>query len=48
MYYYIMEEYKVSNVLLAEDIFALQAAVQRIHTHVQNLEEKLVETEKKR
>ncbi|KAI9786780.1 MAG: hypothetical protein M1816_007787 [Peltula sp. TS41687] len=47
MYYYVMEEYKVSNELLAEDIYALQAAVQRIHTHVQSLEEKWEEVEKK-
>lgn len=47
MYYYVMEEYKVSNELLAEDIYALQAAVQRIHTHVQTLEEKWEGIEKK-
>ncbi|KPI39901.1 uncharacterized protein AB675_11451 [Cyphellophora attinorum] len=32
VYYYILEEYKVSNELLTEDIYALQAAVQRIHS----------------
>ena len=79
MYYYILEEYKVSNELLTEDIYvrvlsvcrdtsccrgagprfladpffmlatqALQAAVQRIHTYVQGLEEKVTLLEQKR
>jgi len=48
VYYYILEEYKVSNGILTQDIWKLQAAVQRIHTHVQILEEKLVEQEKKK
>lgn len=47
MYYYVIEEYKVSNELLAEDIYALQAAVQRIHSHVQDLEEKWDDASKK-
>ncbi len=48
VYYYILEEYKVSNELLTEDIYALQAAVQRIHEHVQSMESKFDEAEKKR
>ncbi|KAI9824027.1 MAG: hypothetical protein M1826_007560 [Phylliscum demangeonii] len=48
LYYYVVEEYKVSNELLAEDIYALQAAVQRIHTHVQDMEDKLKESGKRR
>lgn len=48
MYYYILGDYKVSNELLAEDIHALQAAVQQIYTHVQTLEGKFEESGKKR
>ncbi|KAK0514844.1 hypothetical protein JMJ35_002223 [Cladonia borealis] len=47
-YYYILEEYKVSNELLTEDIYALQAAVQKIHTYVSSLEEKVDAMEKKK
>ncbi|RMZ82091.1 hypothetical protein DV737_g2156, partial [Chaetothyriales sp. CBS 132003] len=43
VYYYILEEYKVSNEVLSEDIFALQAAVQRIHSYVLELEKKVEE-----
>ncbi|TVY18940.1 hypothetical protein LARI1_G002416 [Lachnellula arida] len=48
MYYYVLDEYKVSNELLTEDIYALQASVQRVHTYVQGLEEKLAELERKK
>ncbi|MCJ1362764.1 hypothetical protein MMC16_001870 [Acarospora aff. strigata] len=48
VYYYILEEYKVSNELLTEDIYALQAAVQRIHTYVTNLEDKVETLQKKK
>ncbi|KAA6413243.1 MAG: hypothetical protein FRX48_02987 [Lasallia pustulata] len=48
VYYYILEEYKVSNELLTEDIYALQAAVQRIHTYVTTLEEKVDALQKKK
>ncbi|KAK3702821.1 hypothetical protein LTR37_014805 [Vermiconidia calcicola] len=41
LYYYVIDEYKVSNELLTEDIYALQAAVQRIETYVTNLEEEV-------
>ncbi|KAF2085431.1 hypothetical protein K490DRAFT_67846 [Saccharata proteae CBS 121410] len=41
MYYYVMEEYKVSNELLTEDIYALQQAVQRIESYVKVLEDKV-------
>ncbi|KAF2732781.1 WLM-domain-containing protein [Polyplosphaeria fusca] len=41
MYYYVIDEYRVSNELLTEDIYALQAAVQRIETYVRTLEEKV-------
>ncbi|KAL9122414.1 MAG: hypothetical protein Q9187_001034 [Circinaria calcarea] len=48
VYYYILEEYKVSNELLTEDIYALQAAVQRIHSYVTTLEEKVDALQKKK
>lgn len=48
VYYYILDEYKIANQMLTEDIYALQAAVQRIHLHVQGLEEQLQEGERKR
>ncbi|KAE9381776.1 hypothetical protein N431DRAFT_393342 [Stipitochalara longipes BDJ] len=48
VYYYILEEYKVSNELLTEDIYSLQASVQRVHTYVQTLEEKIDELNKKK
>ncbi|KAF2665251.1 hypothetical protein BT63DRAFT_443501 [Microthyrium microscopicum] len=41
MYYYVMNEYRVSNELLTEDIFNLQATVQRLETHVKGIEEAL-------
>ncbi|OAP65286.1 hypothetical protein AYL99_01258 [Fonsecaea erecta] len=46
VYYYILEEYKVSNELLTEDIYALQAAVQRIHSYVTELENKMNQMKK--
>ncbi|MCJ1480979.1 hypothetical protein MMC06_001135 [Schaereria dolodes] len=48
MYYYILDEYKVSNELLTEDIYALQAAVQRIHSYVTTLEEKVDAMQKRK
>ncbi|KAI9701966.1 MAG: hypothetical protein M1836_001310 [Candelina mexicana] len=48
VYYYILEEYKVSNELLTEDIYALQAAVQKIHTYVQTLEDKVEKMERRK
>lgn len=41
VYYYVMEEYRISNTLLQEDIYSLQAAVQRTFTYLQKLEEKI-------
>ncbi|KAF2466597.1 uncharacterized protein BDR25DRAFT_268560 [Lindgomyces ingoldianus] len=41
MYYYVIDEYRVSNELLTEDIYALQTAVQRIEGYVRTLEEKV-------
>ncbi|KAI4185974.1 MAG: hypothetical protein L6R41_003780 [Letrouitia leprolyta] len=47
-YYYILDEYRVSNELLTEDIYALQAAVQRLHSYVSSLEEKVDAHQKKK
>ncbi|CAO2656418.1 Nn.00g052210.m01.CDS01 [Neocucurbitaria sp. VM-36] len=41
MYYYVIDEYRVSNQLLTEDIYALQAAVQRIEGYVRTLEDQV-------
>ncbi|CAK1358907.1 unnamed protein product [Cercospora beticola] len=38
LYYYIVDQYKVSNELLTEDIYALQSAVQRLEGYVKALE----------
>ncbi|KAL8938919.1 MAG: hypothetical protein Q9216_003639 [Gyalolechia sp. 2 TL-2023] len=47
-YYYILDDYRVSNELLTEDIYALQAAVQRLHTYIGSLEEKVDSIQKKK
>ncbi|KAL8934186.1 MAG: hypothetical protein Q9211_005361 [Gyalolechia sp. 1 TL-2023] len=47
-YYYILDEYRVSNELLTEDIYALQAAVQRLHNYISTLEEKVDAAQKKK
>ncbi|KAI4247452.1 MAG: hypothetical protein L6R40_001400 [Gallowayella cf. fulva] len=47
-YYYILDEYRVSNELLTEDIYALQAAVHRVHDHMNSLEEKMDAMQKKK
>jgi len=41
LYYYVIDEYKVSNALLTEDIYALQAAVYRIEEYVKALEDEV-------
>jgi len=46
VYYYILEEYKVSNELLTEDIYALQAAIQRLHSYVSELENRVEQQSK--
>ncbi|KAF2155374.1 hypothetical protein K461DRAFT_292241 [Myriangium duriaei CBS 260.36] len=46
LYYYVIDEYKVSNQLLTEDIYAMQSAVQRIETYVKTLEERAGVTRK--
>jgi len=41
MYYYVLQEYRVSNELLTEDIYNLQATVQRIEGYTRVLEDKM-------
>ncbi|KAK4497367.1 hypothetical protein PRZ48_011818 [Zasmidium cellare] len=41
LYYYVVDEYKISNELLVEDIYALQSAVTRLEGYVKNLEEEV-------
>ncbi|OTA98067.1 hypothetical protein M426DRAFT_326283 [Hypoxylon sp. CI-4A] len=48
VYGYVLREYKASNELLTEDIYALQAACQRLNTYVQQLEEKMDASERKK
>ncbi|KAH7326501.1 hypothetical protein B0I35DRAFT_422903 [Stachybotrys elegans] len=40
VYSYLLKEYKTSNDLLTEDIYALQASVTRLSNYVQSLEQK--------
>ncbi|RYO77082.1 hypothetical protein DL764_010245 [Monosporascus ibericus] len=48
VYGYLLREYKASNELLTEDIYALQNACQRLSAYVQALEEKFDAAERKR
>ncbi|KAL2011991.1 hypothetical protein VTN00DRAFT_4709 [Thermoascus crustaceus] len=48
VYYYILEEYKVSNEMLTEDIYALQAATQRLNSYITELEGKVDQLQKKK
>ncbi|PHH87874.1 hypothetical protein CDD83_8301 [Cordyceps sp. RAO-2017] len=41
VYSYLVQEYKASNDLLTEDIYTLQASVNRLSTYVKTLEEKI-------
>ncbi|KAK3397634.1 hypothetical protein B0T20DRAFT_225250 [Sordaria brevicollis] len=48
VYYYALQEYKASNELLTEDIYALQNAVDRLSKYLVTLEEKMEVLERKR
>ncbi|KAN0078881.1 hypothetical protein V8E54_005394 [Elaphomyces granulatus] len=48
VYYYILREYRVSNEMLTDDIYALQAASQRLNTYITELEARLDELQKKK
>ncbi|KPM34190.1 hypothetical protein AK830_g12384 [Neonectria ditissima] len=39
-YSYLLKEYKISNDLLTEDIYTLQASVTRLSNYVQSIEQK--------
>lgn len=47
VYYYVLEDYKISNELLTDDINTLQTSVQRVHKYVQSLEQKILELDRK-
>ncbi|KAB8235240.1 hypothetical protein BDV23DRAFT_159774 [Aspergillus alliaceus] len=47
VYYYILGEYRVTNEMLAEDIYALQAATQKLQTYIGELETKVDQLRKK-
>ncbi|KAI0878918.1 hypothetical protein GGS24DRAFT_313938 [Hypoxylon argillaceum] len=48
VYGYTLRDYKASNELLTEDIYALQAACQRLNAYVKTLEDKMDAAERKR
>ncbi|RMJ21194.1 hypothetical protein PHISP_07935 [Aspergillus sp. HF37] len=41
VYYYILAEYRVSNEMLTEDIYALQSATQTLQSYIVELEKKV-------
>ncbi|EEQ87635.2 uncharacterized protein BDCG_02755 [Blastomyces dermatitidis ER-3] len=48
VYYYILDEYRVSNEMLTEDIYALQAATQRLNAYITDLESKMDQLQKRK
>ncbi|TGJ87802.1 hypothetical protein E0Z10_g964 [Xylaria hypoxylon] len=48
VYGYTLRDYKASNELLTEDIYALQAACQRLNAYVKELEDRMDAAERKR
>ncbi|KAJ4295997.1 hypothetical protein N0V88_004699 [Collariella sp. IMI 366227] len=48
VYYYALQEYKASNELLTEDIYALQNTVERLTKYLATLEEKMDALERKK
>ena len=48
VYYYALQDYKASNDLLTEDIYALQNAVDRLTKYVTALEDKMESLERKK
>ncbi|KAL2861315.1 hypothetical protein BJX68DRAFT_222225 [Aspergillus pseudodeflectus] len=48
VYYYILGEYRVSNNMLAEDIYALQSATQKLQTYISELETRVDQLQKKK
>ncbi|KAL2140237.1 hypothetical protein VTI28DRAFT_4051 [Corynascus sepedonium] len=48
IYYYAIQDYKASNELLTEDIYALQNAVERLSKYLTTLEEKMEALERRK
>ncbi|GES63697.1 hypothetical protein Ao3042_10658 [Aspergillus terreus] len=48
VYYYILGEYRISNEMLNEDIYALQSATQKLQTYIGELESKVDQLQKKK
>ncbi|KAL4921537.1 hypothetical protein BDW62DRAFT_174890 [Aspergillus aurantiobrunneus] len=48
VYYYILGEYRVSNEMLTEDIYALQSATQKLQTYISELETRVDQLQKKK
>ncbi|BCS20535.1 uncharacterized protein APUU_20967A [Aspergillus puulaauensis] len=48
VYYYILGEYRVSNEMLTEDIYALQSATQKLQTYISELESRVDQLQKKK
>ncbi|KAJ9157744.1 hypothetical protein NKR23_g640 [Pleurostoma richardsiae] len=48
VYYYVLQEYKSANELLTEDIYALQAATQKMSNYLTTLEEKIDDVQRKK
>ncbi|KAM7182771.1 hypothetical protein V8F33_014028 [Rhypophila sp. PSN 637] len=48
VYYYVFQEYRTSNELLTEDIYALQNAVDRLSKYVGTLEDKMQTLERQK
>ncbi|KAK4176314.1 hypothetical protein QBC36DRAFT_329510 [Triangularia setosa] len=48
VYYYAVQEYKASNELLTEDIYALQHSVERLSEYITTMEQKMELLEKKK
>ncbi|KAL2815780.1 hypothetical protein BDW59DRAFT_153701 [Aspergillus cavernicola] len=48
VYYYILGEYRISNTMLTEDIYALQSATQKLQTYISELETRVDQLQKKK
>ncbi|KAL1993505.1 hypothetical protein VTN49DRAFT_3454 [Thermomyces lanuginosus] len=48
VWYYILKEYRVANEMLTDDIFALQAASQKLNGYIHELEQRIDQLQKKK
>ncbi|KAL4788355.1 hypothetical protein BJX76DRAFT_316294 [Aspergillus varians] len=48
VYFYILGEYRISNEMLTEDIYALQSATQKLQTYIAELETRVDQLSKKK